>query len=455
MIERQLNIENIFHGKTSNRHVILRATTGKLRIPSLEDPYEHIDESDPRKKIYLGYFSLAELSFFTSTVHFTLMVGVILASFSLNKDIKPNKITQCINVWVPELANQQIMFPESRELGPNISLAEKCKPYIPKTIPYKEQLATIFPKILLVGEIDNRISIALFFFLSFAFQFFKSVNVKKFQDHPGRHELWLGDTFYDNLAKGRVSKTHFVEYSLSATLMILVMITQIGITDLPLIISICVNTWACMIIGLLAEYIVDAEESPELCDQKLYDYNLSFLTHLLGWVPLLSVIFTMVAPISTYKSCIVGKVEIPDFVFVFVVGEIVLFCSFGLVQLFSIDNVCKIRNTTKCQIQQLKEKIDKGMQYRLHAKRQSTIRYNPITNYIETKHKNQDDSDSDMIKEAAENDFIKKCTTLNETKKKEIVDNACTAEARYLCLSLVAKTFLALTIYIGINTQPG
>jgi hypothetical protein len=93
------------------------------------------------------------------------------------------------------------------------------------------------------------------------------------------------------------------------------------------------------------------------------------------------------------------------------------------------------------------------MQYRLHAKRQSTIRYNPITDYIETKHKNQDDSD--MIKEAAENDFIKKCTTLNETKKKEIVDNACTAEARYLCLSLFAKTFLALTIYIGINAQPG
>ena len=456
MIERQLNIEHIFRNKTNKGR--LRATISKLKSPSLEDPYarpDTTDESELREKTYLGYFSLAGLSFFTSMVHFALMIGVITASFSLKKDIKPNKITQSINVWVPELRNKQIMFPETLELGPNVSLAEKCKPYIPKTIPYKDEYATIFPKMLLFGEIDNRISIALFFFLSFAFQFFKSVNVKAFQDHPCKQNIWLGDTFYENLEKGRVSKTHFIEYSLSATLMILVMITQIGITDLPLIVSICVNTWACMVIGLLAEYIVDAEESPALSDQKLYEFNLSLLTHVLGWIPLLSVIFTMVTPLSTYKSCIVGKVEIPDFVFVFVIGEILLFCSFGLVQLFSINNVCQIRKNAKIQIQQLKETKDKQLKHMIKMRKQSTIRYNPTVNYIETKPRNMDDDDGNDIRQAVENEFSTKCTILNETKQKDIVDNACTAEARYLCLSLFAKTFLALTIYIGINTQPG
>ena len=36
-----------------------------------------------------------------------------------------------------------------------------------------------------------------------------------------------------------------------------------------------------------------------------------------------------------------------------------------------------------------------------------------------------------------------------------MITNACTAESYYVLLSLFAKTFLALTIYIGIYTQPG
>jgi hypothetical protein len=451
MIERQLNIENIFKNKTHRRIMARAASQDGMTLPSSMDDdqidEESTDEIDPREYIYLGYFSLAGLSFFTAMVHFFLFFAVIISSSSLKKDIKPNRITQSINVWVPELRNQNIMFPETRELGPNVSLAENCRPFIPKTVPYDGQIATIFPKILLYCEIDNRISIALFFLLSFAFQFFKAVNIKAFQEHPCKQELWLGDTFYQNLVKGKVSKRHFIEYSLSATLMTLVMITQIGITDLTLIINVCVNTWACMIIGMLTEFIVDAEDNVEFGNQRYLGYPLSFISHILGWIPITSVIFTMIVPLTTYKTCIDGKVDIPDFVFIFVVGEVLLFCSFGWVQFMSVGTAIEIRNKAACQLNCLKRNMERQMK-----QNQPVLRQHKHKGYemIVRPSNAVDDNTSQSIK----NDFERKCLQVNADKKGAMVQNACTAEAYYVILSLFAKTFLALTIYIGINMQP-
>jgi hypothetical protein len=454
MIESRLNVDKIFQ---RGRVTIMKSRVNNQRtLPRSEEPEETYDDKDPRNNIYYGYFSLAGLSFFTASVHLFLMIAVIISAMSLKKDIKPNKVTQSINVWVPELKNQEILFPVSRELADNLSLSDTCKPFIPKTIPYENGIATIFPKILLYGEIDNRISIALFFFLSFAFQFFKAVNVRNFQDHPCKQNLWLGDRFYDNILKGRVSKAHFIEYSLSATLMILVMVTQIGITDLALIVNICVNTWACMIIGLLAEYVLDAEECPELKDQVVFGMHLSIITHFFGWIPLLSVIFSMVTPLATYKACIVGKVEIPTFVFAFVGGEIILFCSFGLVQYASIKNVQRIRDDAQCHIETLRSRAD-GMIAR--QQNQEIFKRNNRPKRISSMVTSNQTTDLREINDGdfqeIEDEFINKSREVNENKKDELIQNACAAEAWYVSLSLFAKSFLALTIYIGINTQPG
>ncbi len=40
-------------------------------------------------------------------------------------------------------------------------------------------------------------------------------------------------------------------------------------------------------------------------------------------------------------------------------------------------------------------------------------------------------------------------------QKNLTAENACAVEAHYVLLSLTAKAFLALTIYIGIYLQPG
>jgi hypothetical protein len=153
-----------------------------------------------------------------------------------------------------------------------------------------------------------------------------------------------------------------------------------------------------MIIGLLTEHIVDAEKDKSFREHASYGYNLSVLSHILGWIPLLSVIFTMLAPLVTYKACVLGKIEIPDFVFAFVIGEILLFCSFGLVQFASVINVQRIRDVKITDVGSL-----------------TKIQY----------------------------------------MEESLINNACAVEFWYITLSLIAKTFLALTIYIGINMKPG
>ena len=361
-----------------------------------------VTEQELKSETYFGCFSLAGYCLFTATVHFMLMCAVIIAPFFVTKDVRLSKITQSINVWASGLENVEIMFPASYKITENISLADTCQPFVPKTIHRDSGPATIFPKILLLCEIDNRISIGLFFFLSFAFQISKTVNFEYSCSFPFIFKnICIGKTYYSNLAMGRISKIHYVEYSVSATIMILVMITQIGLTDLSLIINVCVNAWSCMIIGLLTEHIVDAEGDSGFRQYSSYGYNLSFISHILGWIPLLSVIFTMLTPLVTYKACILGNIEIPDFVFVFVIGEIVLFCSFGLVQFASVTNVQRIRNPNAETLAACNGQYD------------LTIKDNLL------------------------------------------IRNACSVESWYITLSLFAKTFLALTIYIGINMQPG
>jgi hypothetical protein len=390
---------------------------------------------DPAETKYLGCFSLAGLSLLASMVHLSMLIVVIILSCILEKKVTPRKITQTINVWVSDLKNQEILFPSTRNLTAQISLSETCNPFVPVSIPtttYDDDTSnnnnnnnnnnngqqqvlttttttTIFPKLLLFGEVDNRICIGLFFMLSFAFQLYKTVDFNKlFGDTSSSSSVDYisplsssssNKRFYTNIEQGRVSKSHFIEYSFSATLMILVMITQIGVTDLTVIVNTCVNTWACMVFGLLAEFILDAEyDSEYLKNLNFFGFKLSLIAHFIGWIPLFSVVFTLITPLATYRACIVGKTVIPDFVFVFVTGEICLFCAFGLVQYLSIRKVQQIRTS---------------------------------------KIKNTDTDDD------------------NE-KMMIMMQNACaTTEARYIFLSLFAKTFLALTIYVGINTQPG
>jgi hypothetical protein len=113
----------------------------------------------------------------------------------------------------------------------------------------------------------------------------------------------------------------------------------------------------------------------------------------------------------------------------------------------SVRAAIEIRNNAACELNGLKRNMERQMKQNQPVLRQHKHRgYEMIVRPSNA----VDDNTSQSIK----NDFERKCLQVNANKKGAMVQNACTTEAYYVILSLFAKTFLALTIYIGINMQP-
>jgi hypothetical protein len=89
------------------------------------------------------------------------------------------------------------------------------------------------------GEIDTRALpvIIAFHAFSFAFQVFTA---------------W-GDQYYQELKRGRTNLSHFIEYSLTASLLLNAMATQFGTTDIFLLISIGANCTGCIMHAIWAD----------------------------------------------------------------------------------------------------------------------------------------------------------------------------------------------------------
>ena len=112
------------------------------------------------------------------------------------------------------------------------------------TTPAKESTYVV-KQVLLSGwgEIDTRIIIIMFHILSFLFQAITS---------------W-DRNYYEDIRQGKTNLSHFIEYSVSASILLVAMCAQLGITDFYLILSIAANCWGCMVFGLVAELLFEED----------------------------------------------------------------------------------------------------------------------------------------------------------------------------------------------------
>ena len=181
-----------------------------------------------------------------------------------------------------------------------------------------------------MGSIDGRTLIVCFHVLSFLFQASTAIQ----------------DDYYHQAPEGIIvySFSHFVEYSLSAPLMVIAMCAQFGITDVFLLTAVAVNCWACMIFGLLAEqmFYTDSKFSIHLsagrkARQIFIEIHSYLIAHLAGWVTLASVIIIAVSNLATFNACTADSsaVHVPGWVIGLAATEFSLFSLFGLVQLWS------------------------------------------------------------------------------------------------------------------------
>jgi hypothetical protein len=261
-------------------------------------------------------------------VHLVMCVAVIVLLVLQTQDIiRPSRlitpVTRTVGLWVQGVANDSPPV----QLGSGVTLHPGCS----VVNPWKaaQDSYQIEPIILNFGTMDTRVIIIVFFALSGLFQIVGALQEK---------------SYYSELLLGFNHISHFVEYSISASILALGVSAQLGVTDFFTLLGVVSNTWSCMMFGLLAEVLYQdatSSEGGKKIARSLYfiDFRISYywVAHYAGWVAMLSGAAVAGSNLINFHSCI----QRDDGDKFWIIGqvaawfEIIIFLCFGLVQMIS------------------------------------------------------------------------------------------------------------------------
>tara|TARA_B100000676_G_scaffold284267_1_gene311800 strand:- start:3196 stop:4149 length:954 start_codon:yes stop_codon:yes gene_type:complete len=131
----------------------------------------------------------------------------------------------------------------------------------------------------------------------------------------------LGYKYSTMIEKGK-NPLRFIEYSISASIMLICIALINGVTDMFLLISITILTIGCQLMGLVVEYL------PFMSPLKV-------ILHVTGWLQFLGA-YGIIAHAFFSSISAVPNVEPPEFVYWIVGLLFLLYASFGGVQLVEV-----------------------------------------------------------------------------------------------------------------------
>ena len=124
---------------------------------------------------------------------------------------------------------------------------------------------------------------------------------------------------YSKMIESNKNPLRFIEYSFSASIMLISIALLNGVTDINLITSIAVLTSACQLCGLAVEYV--------------NQIRIKWLLHFTGWLQFFWA-YGIIGH-AFFKSIDAAQGP-PDFVYIIVIVLFLLYASFGFVQLFEL-----------------------------------------------------------------------------------------------------------------------
>lgn len=166
--------------------------------------------------------------------------------------------------------------------------------------------------------------------LSFVFQF-------------ARPFLGYGESDYLDEIERRINWVRWVEYSFSATTMILAVAFVLNIQDVGSVAMLATSTAVTQLFGLVGELMLERKNGSYREDL----FVAAWISHLSGWVLQFGVFFTIFVSYfqSVEQAASNGGESPPAFVYAIVLSMAILFGSFGIVQLFDfIHRTCYDRD---------------------------------------------------------------------------------------------------------------
>lgn len=268
---------------------------------------ENIDESSWAKwalRVNIG----------AGIVHFVLFIVTLTVSSS-----SPSLLTHSTEqVW--------------RNVTMNITMPESCSNH---TISEHWGDLQIYPVLVSYSSIDLTVVTALWFFLSFFFPLMEFVFIYCVKKCSFDQYLRKYPTFH----------FRFAEYTVSASLMIVVLYALVGFRDIHILIFVGILNGMTMIFGDFADMLRRVECKYLSMAGGTTDfyvkYNLKyfkFIVHGFGWVHLLvywGVLLGRIASLNSGQCSELGGGEVPGFVGLIFGVICIAFVSFGLVQFIS------------------------------------------------------------------------------------------------------------------------
>jgi hypothetical protein len=252
------------------------------------------------------------------------VMGLLIGLQELGQ-IHPSRLvtplTRSVGLWVGDDAAASI--PVVR-LGNGTRLADGCS--VAGSWRAAQDSYRVEQLVLGFGSLDTRIMIIVFFGLSGLFQLWGSMDKR---------------LYYQPLRDGCNHISHFVEYSISASLMVLAISVQLGVTDFYSLIGAVSNTWCCMMFGLLAELLHQEEVyfDPAFRRTVPVDYlgvriPYYLIAHFAGWVAMMAALTIAISNLINFEACIERQMTDTFWIVGQVAAyfEIILFASFGCVQ---------------------------------------------------------------------------------------------------------------------------
>lgn len=366
---------------------------------------------------------------FTAALHG--IVAIIILCVNLNDESShglKTVTTKTLHTWVG--ANSSAVTPvknlgiSPRDSTVNIMIKSSDKCIIAGDVESRSRSFKVRDITVEVGELDIRWMMFAFFTFSCLFQLTGAFSASGY----GRQLKW-----------GKAHRSHLFEYSVSASLMMMALCAQVGVTDVYILTNVFTNTFACMIFGLLSDVLSDSNDSNEeeldiLGCKHIVRYSL--VAHLAGWVTLSVAVSVMIANIVTFQQCVTG-ISIPDEIFVVICMEAVLFCVFGLVQVYTLySKPCAVRLPVTLSNMTWYKKIKDELNRPL-----MNGGYNSAN--IPNAHPNAISVDEQRLTQ-----YISERAKYLEIYKTRI-NVACNAEFAYITLSLFAKMLLGGIVYIS------
>ena len=137
------------------------------------------------------------------------------------------------------------------------------------------------------------------------------------------------DGLYRDMMRSQNNYLRWIEYGISATLMMRIIALQAGIRDRDTLSLITTSMIGVMLMGQIVE--VSLRES---------NFNLALVATIIGWILMLGVFAIVIRKFLELQDSVKGfgckDVEIPKFVIWIIVTQLVFYATFGFIQIYHI-----------------------------------------------------------------------------------------------------------------------